>query len=134
MSFKATLESLAVNTAQVDNYVAALQSYLSTVVANPTDTQKTAMTAKLDIFDTAEKNFVQSFFGLSNIEFDVSFAADTRNADFNGKRTQSSAAKTALRINPAGTFAFFTDPATVKSFSDYTIAAVAVSNRIKSGV
>jgi hypothetical protein len=133
-SFKARLKSLTINTLQVDNYITALQSYLSVVVANPTDSQKTTITSTLDLFDVAEKNFVQSFYGLTNIEFDAAFAFDSRNAAFNQKRTASSAAKTTLRLNPGGTYSFFTDPATVTNFAVYNIEAIYVSNRIKSGV
>jgi hypothetical protein len=131
-SFKSLLTSSGMNVAQVDNYVAALQLYLKNVRANPTEAQKTVMTTQLDAFDIAEKNFIQSFPGLNNIEFDFGFGADLRNADFNGKRSQSSAAKTALRLNPAGTFAFFTGNNTVTNFAEYTLAAITVSKRIQS--
>jgi hypothetical protein len=134
-SFTILLTSLGVNTAQVNNYVVALQSYLKIVVASPTEPQKTLMTAQLDAFDVAEKKFVQSFQGLANIEFDIGFGVDPRNADFNSKRTAASAAKTALRLNSAGTYSFFTDPttATATKFAEYIIAAIAVSDRTKSG-
>jgi hypothetical protein len=97
-SFTSLLSSLNVNTVQVDNYIATLQSYLAVVVATPTPTQaqKDAMTAKLDLFDTAEVAFIQSFQGLSNIA-DVFFVAEPKNSVFNGLRIQSSAVKTTLR-------------------------------------
>jgi hypothetical protein len=128
--FKSLLGKLSINTAQVDNYIAALQSYLAIVVATPTQAQKDAMTAKLDLFDAADKAFVESFFGLNDPNNFV-FVANPLNADFNSKRTASSAAKTTLRIFPEQTFIFFTKTATPKSFAEYMFAAITVSARIK---
>jgi hypothetical protein len=133
-SFKSLIEKFGANTTQVDNYLAALQSYLETVVANPTQAQKDAMTVQLNLFDPAETNFVQSFQGLANIATDPFFAADLRNLDFNTKRTLSSAAKTTLRFFPEKTYGFFTDPATATTFAEYIIAVIAVSDRIRYGV
>jgi hypothetical protein len=131
-SFKSKLTSLGVNTAQVDNYISSMQSYLAIVVTNPTEVQKTSMTSKLDAFDLAEKNFIQSFEGLSTIDTDLLFSADPRNTIFNAKRAQSAAAKALLRLNPGGTYGVFTDLSTPRNFATYTYAAVSVSNRIKS--
>jgi hypothetical protein len=131
-SFTSLLSSLNVSTVQVDNYIAALQSYLAVVVATPTQAQKDAMTAKLDLFDTAEVAFIQSFQGLSNIA-DVFFVAEPKNSVFNGLRIQSSIAKTTLRTSPEQTYSFFTDLATATKFAEYTVEAIKVSDRIKSG-
>jgi murein L,D-transpeptidase YcbB/YkuD len=132
-TFKSLLTTLSVNTAQVDSYIAALEAYLAVVVENPTDAQKTAMTSKLDLFDTAEENFVKSFQGLAAGLADPFFLLQPNNAEFNRLRTLSSGAKTTLRLNPATTYSFFTNPATVTAFAEYTVAAIAVSDRIKAG-
>jgi hypothetical protein len=112
-SFTTLLQSLNVNTVEVDNYVAALQAYLAVVVSTPTPTQKTTMTGQLDLFDAADTALVQSFEGLSDMGF--AFNADLRNADFNGKRTQSTAAKALLRSNPEQAFGIFTNLQTAKT-------------------
>lgn len=132
-SFKALLQNLEVNVAQVDNYIGAMQAYLSVVVEAPTSDQATTMTSQLDLFDVAEANFVESFEGLSDISSPF-FVADPRNSDLNTRRVASSAAKTSLRNTPSDTFGFFDNPDTATAFADYNIAAIDVSNRIKSGV
>lgn len=134
-SFTSLLTSLSVNTAQVTNYVAALKAYLAIVVATPTQVQKDAMTAKLNLFDAAEVAFIESFQGLANIGSDPLFSTNLSNADFNTKRSLSSAAKSNLKINPQDTYGFFSDPATAtaKNIAEYTVAAIAVSDRIKAG-
>jgi hypothetical protein len=128
--FKSLLQRLEVNTVQVDNYIAALQSYLAIVVATPTQAQKDAMTAKLNLFEAAEAAFVESFEGLNDPTSPV-FVSNPSNADFNGKQTQSSDAKTTLRSNPDQTYGVFTDSATAKKFAEYIVAAIKVSDRIK---
>jgi hypothetical protein len=132
-SFKSFLESLNVNTAQVDNYVAALQSYLAIVVTNPTFAQKAALTSQLNLFDPAEATFVKSFEGLANIDTDGAFIANPLNVDFNSKRAASTAAKTTLRAFPEQTYVFFSNPATATMIAQYVAAAIATSDRIKSG-
>jgi hypothetical protein len=131
--FKSLLTRLSVNTAQVDNYVAALKAYLDVVVENPTEAQKTAMTEKLNLFDTAEETFVKSFEGLEAALANPFFATDPNNAGFNGYRAAASSAKTGLRVSPQTTYSFFTSPTTVSVFVDYTFSAIEVSNRLKSG-
>jgi hypothetical protein len=133
-SFTSLLTSLNVNTAQVINYVAALKAYLAVVVANPTQAQKDTMNSKLNLFDTAEVAFIESFQGLNGISLNPGFFLDSRNNDLNLKRTQSSATKTALRLSPETTFGVFTDPTTATNFAAYIVEAIKVSDRIKSGV
>jgi hypothetical protein len=128
-SFKNVLQSLGVNTAKIDEYIAALKAYLAIVVSTPTEAQKTVMTSMLDLFDLAEKAFIKSFEGLVNMDFAFSF--DSRNIDFNSKRKKSTAAKTALRSNPQNTYSYFADPTTPTKFAEYYVAAIDVSNRIK---
>jgi hypothetical protein len=119
------------NTTQVDNYVAAMKSYLAVIVEVPTQADKDIMRIKLDLFDTAEGKFIESFYGLGDMNF--AFSIEPKNAEFNTKRTQSSAVKTNLRNNPDQSYSFFSDPATATKFADYNVAAIDTSNRIKSG-
>lgn len=133
VSFTTLLEKLSVNTTQVDSYVDALKSYLAIVVASPTQAQKEAMTSKLNDFEAAESVFIQSFEGLSDLG--GIFIIDLRNFDFNLKRGESVAAKVLLRVFPDQTYDYFTNPAkaTATKFSEFVVAAIAVSDRIKSG-
>jgi hypothetical protein len=133
-SFTSLLTSLNVNTAQVNNYVAALKAYLAVVVESPTQAQKDAMFAQINLFDKAEVAFIESFVGLSGISVNLGFFADPRNSDLNAKRIESSGAKTTLKANPDTTFGFFTDATTATKFAEYIVEAIKVSDRIKSGV
>jgi hypothetical protein len=130
-SFKSVLTALAVNTAQVDNYVAALQAYMAVIVQNPTAAQKTAMTDKLNLFDTAEDTFLRSFEGLNDVDGFL-FKANPLNAVYNGFRTAAFAAKEALTLAPEGTYAYFTSSLTISAITDYYKSAIDVSNRIKA--
>jgi hypothetical protein len=121
-------------TTQVDNYIAALQSYLATVVAAPTFTQAAMMTSKLNLFVTAEATFIQSFEGLAQITTNtIAFNANPLNADFNGLRTSFAADLATLISFPIQTDAFFKNQANAVKFAEYIVAAIAVSNRIKAG-
>jgi hypothetical protein len=129
-SFKDLLQSFDANTSEVGNFVAALKSLFTVSVENPTDDEKILMTTQLDAFNTAQKNLIKSFQGLNKMDFAFSF--DSRNADFNKKRAHFSADVKALKLNPAGTQAFFADELTAKNIVDVIFAAIDVSNRIKS--
>lgn len=124
-SFKTKLESLQMNTIEVENYLGSLASYVS-VASNIFQ-----VGSSLDRFMASEKTFIQSFEGLSNIDFNPGFALDPRNAKFNEWRVLSAAASVALKLNPAGTYAFFNDPSTPRNFATYLVAAIDVSTRIK---
>lgn len=127
-SFKTQLESLQVNTTQVDNYLSSLAYYIS--VAN----DMLQVGNGIDGFEIAEKKFIQSFKGLENIDYDPLFALDVRNCEFNDRRLFAFVTNNVLRANPAGTYAYFTDASTPRNFAIYTAKAIEVSNRIKSGL
>lgn len=130
-TFKTLLASLGANTAQVDSYVTALQSYLSVVVAIPDAAQSTAMTNQLNAFDPIEASFAES---IVSVPIDFFFNGNVRYANFNSKRALSSTAKTGLRSFPSTTKDFFTNPTTAKDFAEYYVEAINVLNIIKSGV
>lgn len=131
-TFKSFLECLKVNTSQVDNYVDKLGTYLSVIVEDPSSTQKDTMTAKLNDLELAEISFIGSFEGLENIENNVVFAVDPRNAIFNGFRATYSAAKLVLKLGPELSFSFFKNEDTVTLYVNLLISAIDVSNRIKN--
>jgi hypothetical protein len=130
-TFRSLLTTLSVNTTQVDSYVSALQAYLAVVVENPTPEQAAEMTAKLDLFDAAEENFIQSFEGMATALADPFFLVNPLNIVFNALRVAAVAAKATLRITPFGTYAFFTSPLTITAFADYTAMAIETSIRIR---
>ncbi len=120
-------------TTRADAYTAALEAYLLAVLPNPDIFQSQPINTKLDALDLAEKTFIESFEGLGIIN-DFSFGTDSRNNDFNAKRVASSLAKASLKANQSSAIGFFTNPSTATAFAEYLVAAINVSNRIKSGV
>jgi hypothetical protein len=128
-AFKTYLEDLSMTNAEIDNYIAAIKSYLAIVVANPNQDQKDAITAQLSLFDPAQKDFIESFYGL---KYDFSALPGIDPSIYYQKRYPVGSLINGLIGNPDQAYSTFTDPATVTIFTEYLVAAIALSKEIKN--
>lgn len=132
-SFKTFLQRLKANTAQVDNYINALEKFSLTVVKNPTPAEQTAANVKREQFLSATMTLIESFTGLANFKTDSFFTSNPLNGDFLKLIEFFEFFKTGATKNENfPNYDIFNAESYQNLFSQLIAQAIVVSNRIKS--